>query len=150
MRTISPGQNSKPAKMVPIVVFSVGGQRLAARAEEVGGIWPWTEAMPVPSGTRFVDAIMRQGEKVFPVFNLAERLRVKFQSQDRLWMIAKRFDGPMAVCIDGGTPSFEVLGADSIHYANGGESDIVGTCRIGAEELPLYSLTRLGDDPREG
>jgi chemotaxis signal transduction protein len=150
MRMISPGQNSKPAKMVPIVVFSVGGRRLAVRAEEVGGIWPWREAMPVPSGTPFVDAIMRQGGKVFPVYNLAERLQVKIRSQDRLWMIAKRFDGPMAVCIDDGSPRFEVLGTDSIHYANGGESGIVGTCRIGAEELPLYSLTRLGDDSRKG
>ena len=32
-----------------LVLFSVGGRPLAAKVEEVGGVWPWTGAMPVPS-----------------------------------------------------------------------------------------------------
>ena len=100
MRMTSHGRSSKAAKTIPLVIFSVGGRRLAARAEEVGGIWPWTPTMPVPSGTPFVNAVMRRGDEVMPVFDLADRLRVRVEESGRLCLIAKRRDGPMAVLME--------------------------------------------------
>jgi chemotaxis signal transduction protein len=38
-----------------VVVFSVGGKKLAARTEDVGGIAPWIEPLPVPSRTPFAE-----------------------------------------------------------------------------------------------
>src|SRR5439155_1142954 len=70
------GLNSKTTSTCTLMVFSVGGQRIAARTEEVGGVWPWTHTMPVPSGTAFVNALLRRGEDVLPVFDLAARLDV--------------------------------------------------------------------------
>jgi chemotaxis signal transduction protein len=148
MRMISHGRSSKLAKTIPLVIFSVGRRRLAARAEEVGGIWPWTPTMPVPSGTPFVNAVMRRGDEVMPVFDLADRLRVQVEESGRLCLIAKRRDGPMAICIDGDIPTLHVLDPDGIRPAGSADADVVGTCRIGDHEVPIFSLVQLGLSPQ--
>jgi chemotaxis signal transduction protein len=148
MRMISHGRSSKVAKTIAVVIFSVGGRRLAARAEEVGGIWPWTPTMPVPSGTPFVNAVMRRGDEVMPVFDLADRLQVQVEKSGRLCLIAKRRDGPMAVCIDGDIPTLHVLDPDGIRSAGSADADAVGTCRIGDHDVPIFSLVQLGLSPQ--
>lgn len=144
MRMTSPGRSSKTAKSVPLVVFSIGGRRAAARAEEVGGIWPWTATMVVPSGTLYINAIMRRGDEVMPVFDLAGRLGTRVNESSRLCLIAKRHDGAMAVCIDGAIPTLHMIDLESVRSVRGAEADVVGICRIGEEEMTLYSLRRLG------
>ena len=42
-----------------VVVFSVGGRKLAARTEDVGGVAAWVEPVPVPSRTPFVGAMLK-------------------------------------------------------------------------------------------
>jgi chemotaxis signal transduction protein len=56
-----------------LLVFSVGGRRIATRANDVGGIWLWTEVVSVPSGTAHINAVLRHGEDILPVFDLAGR-----------------------------------------------------------------------------
>lgn len=149
MLRILPGRKSKfskgavSAKMVPLVIFSVGGQRLAARAEEVGGIWPWTHSMLVPSGTTFVNAVLRRGDEILPVFDLAGKLNVQVEGQPPLCLIAKRYDGPIALCIDGEIPLLHMLEAEAIRPVFGETPHVAAVCRIGTEELPLYSLVNL-------
>jgi hypothetical protein len=104
--------------------------------------------MPVPSGTPFVNAVMRRGDEVLPVFDLADRLRLKVEEFGRLCLIAKRRDGPMAVCIDGDIPTLHVLDPDGIRSAGGTEGDVVGICRIGDHEVQICSLAQLGLSPR--
>jgi chemotaxis signal transduction protein len=147
MQTISRGQKSKAAKTIPVVIFSVGGRRVAAKAEEVGGIWPWTQPMPVPSGTPFIHAVLRRGDEVMPVFDLAGRLGVQVNATGCLCLIAKRLDGPMAVCIDGDIPTLQVLHQESISPVKDVDADIAGSCRIGDQETPIYSLAHLGLSP---
>ncbi|MGH7231798.1 MAG: chemotaxis protein CheW [Nitrospiraceae bacterium] len=149
MRMTSPGRNSKPPKNISVVLFSVGRRQLAARAEEVGGIWPWTSTTAVPSGTTFVHAIIRRGDEIMPVYDMADRLQVEVDGSNRLCLIAKRHDGPMALCIDGVIPTLHVLDPESIRSARGSEADVEGTCRIGEHEVPIYSLVNLGLSPHE-
>src|SRR5689334_24767624 len=96
-------------RKVMLLVFSVGGRRMAAKADEGGGVWPWTEAIPVPSVTPFMNAVLRRGEDILPVFDLAGRLKVQIKTQTALCLLAKRRDGPMAVCIDGEIPALQLV-----------------------------------------
>lgn len=137
-------QGSVKAKSIMLLLFSVGGRRIAARANDVGGIWPWTEVVSVPSGTPHVSAVLRQGADILPVFDLAGRLSVQVTGSALLCLIAKRKDGPMAVCIDGDIPTLQSVSEESIRPVAWKDSDVIGMCRIDAEELPVYSLAQLG------
>ena len=144
LRSRKVAQGPVKAKSIMLLVFSVGGRRMAAHANDVGGIWPWTELVPIPSGTPHVSAVLRQGEDILPVFDLAGRLSVQVKGSALLCLIAKRKDGPMAICIDGDIPTLQSVSEESIRPVTWKESDVIGTCRIGAEELPVYSLAQLG------
>jgi hypothetical protein len=98
----------------------------------------------IPSGTPHLSAVVRHGEDILPVFDLAGRLNVQVKGESLLCLIAKRKDGPMAVCIDGDIPTLQVVSGESIRPVAWKDSDVIGTCRIEAEELPVYSLAHLG------
>ncbi|WP_447980215.1 chemotaxis protein CheW [Candidatus Nitrospira bockiana] len=151
MPTTLRGLKFKPAarataeqRQAAVLLFSVGGRRIAARAREVGGIWPWSQPVVVPSGTPFISALLRRNGDVFPVFDLARKLGVTVKGDVPLCVIAKRHDGPIAICIDSEMPSLQVIDESTIRPVPWRDSDVVGTCRIGVEEVPLYSLARLG------
>ncbi|HET8580558.1 MAG TPA: chemotaxis protein CheW [Nitrospiraceae bacterium] len=140
MLTTRLGLNSKTTTTCTLVVFSVGGQRFATRTEEVGGVWPWTNAMPVPSGTEFVNAIMRRGEDVLPVYDLAAKLNVQVRGTATLCLIAKRKDGPMAIRIDEEIPTLHVVEEASIHRTTGTQAEAANACLIGTDDVPIYSF----------
>lgn len=140
------GQSSKAPKAWALIVFTVGGRSVAARAEEVMSVLPWTDAIPVPSGTAFVNAVLRHGEDVLPVFDLAAKLRVQIKGDKPLCVIAKRKDGPMVVCIDAEIPSLQTVEAAAIRPV-AGSSDITASCFLGEQEVPIYSMTTLGLSP---
>ncbi|MGH7255454.1 MAG: chemotaxis protein CheW [Nitrospirales bacterium] len=126
------------------MVFSVGRRRIAARAEEVGGVWPWTATIPVPSETPFIQAVMRRGQEIFPVYDLAGRLNVTVRGNAPLCVIAKRHDGTMAIRVDEDIPSLRTVVAEDLRLERAQEPDQVGVCRIDQEDVPVYSLRRLG------
>jgi len=126
------------------VLCSVGGKRIAVRAGEVGGVSPWTEAMPVPSLTPYVNAVVRQGDEILPVFDLARLLMVQIPKTERLCLRAKRQDGPMAVCIDADVPTLHQVEAREIQPPPPGASGVIGRCAIGEEDVPIYSWATLG------
>jgi chemotaxis signal transduction protein len=136
------GPSSKGPEPWPLVVFRVGGQLLAAKAQEVGGVWPWSDPMPVPSGTPLVRGIVRRGEEILPVYDLADSLDVEVKGARRLCLIAKHRDGPMAICIDEEIPSLQTVDPALIGAATG-ESHLLGTCQVGAETVSIYSLATL-------
>ena len=138
------GPELQTPKPWSLIIFSVGGKRLAARALEVGGVWPWTEPMPVPSETPYVNAVLRRGEEVLPVYDLAGRLEAQVTAARPLCLIAKRRDGPMAVCIDGDVPLMQTVEASAVHPVSGEAPDVLGRCAIGTEEMLIYSLATLG------
>lgn len=137
------GPTPEVARPWTIVVFSVGGKRVAARAEEVGGVWPWTEAMPVPSLTPYVNAVIRQGEEVLPVFDFARFLTVPVAQAGALCLRAKHPDGPMAVCIDPEVPTLHRVEAAAIRPVSDGSPGVLGMCTIDSAEIPIYSWALL-------
>src|SRR6476661_6646152 len=97
-----------------VVLFSVGGVKLAARTEDVGGVSPWTKSIPVPSRTPFVQAMLKREKDVMPVYDLATRLSRELEGDPLLCLVARHVDGPMAICIDGVIPSLHNVDAAHI------------------------------------
>ena len=108
-----PHKGSKGAtevRMQHMVVFSVGGQRLAARTEEIGGVMPWTGSTAVPSDTPFVRALVRQEKGCLPVFDLAAKFKRSLQDGEPLsgcqtcgWTAGNLYRFPGSFLAHGGT-----------------------------------------------
>lgn len=125
-------------------MFSVGGLKLAARIEDVGGVSPWTESIPVPSRTPFVQAMFKQGNHVMPVYDLASRLSSPVQGDRLLCLEARHLDGPMAICIDAVVPSLETVDATAIRPSGRENVDMLGMVTIGREDVAIVALQQLG------
>jgi len=127
-----------------VVVFSVGGMKLAARTEDVGGVSPWTESIPVPSRTPFVQAMLKRDNNVIPVYDLAARLSRKLTGSPLLCLVARQLDGPMAICIDADVPSLETVDATAIRQNGRGDIETLGSVTIGENDVAIVALQRLG------
>ena len=127
-----------------VVVFSVGGMKLAARTEDVGGVSPWTESIPVPSRTPFVQAMLKRDNHVMPVYDLAARLSRTVQGDPLLCLVARQLDGPMAICIDADVPSLETVDATAIRPNDRGGIETLGSVTIGENDVAIVELQRLG------
>lgn len=127
-----------------LVVFSVGGLRLAARTEDVGGVSPWTESIPVPSRTPFVQAMLKRDHAVIPVYDLAARLSRPLQGDPLLCLVARHLDGPMAICIDADVPSLETVDVAAVRPSTGGDLESLGSVTIGGDDVAIVALQRLG------
>lgn len=130
-----------------LMVFSIGGRQLAARTEEVGGVLPWTGAMPVPSRTPYVNALVRHGADVLPVFDLGEMLKLQVQGDAPMCLIAKRRDGPMAIRIDASIPKLMVVEPSSLYPPAQPDPNILWHCQIEGIAVPIYALSNLGTGP---
>jgi len=127
-----------------VVVFSVGGMKLAARTEDVGGVSPWTESFPVPSRTPFVQSMLKRGNLVMPVYDLASRLGSPAQGDLLLCLEARHLDGPMAICIDADVPSLVTVDTASIRPNGREDIETLGTVTIGGEDVAIVAMQRLG------
>lgn len=141
-----PGATRKTSSTWSLVMFTVGGRRLGARLEEVGGVWPWREPTLVPSRTPYIGAVLRHGRDVLPVYNLAGALNVQVEGQAPLCLVLKTDKGPMAVCIDETVPSMYTLDEDAIEPAPEDSRPQIGACRIAGEAVPIYSFRVFGQD----
>ncbi|MGQ0666774.1 MAG: chemotaxis protein CheW [Nitrospiraceae bacterium] len=131
-----------------LLVFSVGGRRLAVKTDEVAGISQWKDSAAVPSQTPFVSSVIRNNETLLPVFDLAGLLRVSIRGADPLCLTAKHPRGPMAICIDGEMPVLQTLDPASIRPCQGEAFDSLGSFASGLEEVPIIALSKLGSsDP---
>jgi len=127
-----------------LLIFSVGGRQVAARTEEVAGVRPWPEAMPVPSDTPFVTSLVRVEKDCMPVYDLAAKLNRRLDPAGALCLIVKHEDGPLAVCIDPSIPSLHMADSSAIQEWAGDDADIAGICSVGDEQLTIIHLARLG------
>lgn len=127
-----------------VVVFSIGGMKLAARTEDVGGVSPWTDSIPVPSRTPFVQAVQKRDHQVMPVYELANRLSRTLQGDPLLCLVARHVDGPMAICIDAAVPSLETVDAAAIRPIVSGDLETLGSVTIGGDDVTIVALQRLG------
>lgn len=131
-------------KSCSVVVFSVGGLRLAARTEDVGGVVPWIEPVAVPSRTPHVAAMLKREKDVMPVYDLAERLDCRPEGDPLLCLVARHVDGPMAICIDSGIPSLLNLDVDQIGPSRRMDLETLGSFKTDGEEIDIVELKRLG------
>ncbi|THJ10759.1 MAG: hypothetical protein CAF43_007840 [Nitrospira sp. CG24C] len=127
-----------------IVVFSVGGLKLAARIEDVGEVLPWAATIPIPSRTPFVQAMLKRDNCVMPVYDLAARLRRLVQGNPLLCLVARHVDGPMAICIDADVPTIAKADAASIRPSFERDIESLGSVTIGGNDVTIVALQRLG------
>jgi chemotaxis signal transduction protein len=127
-----------------VVVFSVGGKKLAARTEDVGGVAPWIEPVPVPSRTPFVGAMLKREQEVMPVYDLGTRLNRHPEGDPLLCLVARHVDGPMAICIDGVVPSLHSVDVAQIVPSKRLDLETLGSFTDEEQEIDIVALQRLG------
>jgi chemotaxis signal transduction protein len=127
-----------------LLIFSVGGRRLAVKTDEVAGISEWRGSIPVPSRTQFVSAVVRKDKEVFPVFDLAGLLHVRVKGEELLCLTAKHHLGAVAICIDEDMPVLHTVDASAIQAFRGGEFEAIGSFSSGLDQIPIISLAKLG------
>ena len=127
-----------------LVVFSVGGVKLAARTEDVGGVTPWGESVKVPSRTPYVYSLLKRDKDVLPVYDLAQRLERTVDRNARLCMVARHPDGPMAIGIDDEIPSLHQVDAGAIKPSTRQNIETLGSFDDGGEEVAIVAIYDLG------
>jgi chemotaxis signal transduction protein len=115
---------------------------MAMKAQEVGGVWPWPGAVAVPSSTPWMSGIVRRGEEILPVFDLAGSLRVAVQGAQPLCLIVRHRDGPLAIRIDDHIPNLHTVEGASISSVRS-ESGQLGTTQFGSETVEIYAVGSL-------
>ena len=127
-----------------LLVFWVGGERFAARTDDIGGIAPWVNSIAVPSRTPFVQAMVRREKEVLPVYDLAARLNRSLLGDPLLCLVAKHVDGPMAICIDGDMPSLHSIEAGTLQFSTRTDIETIGSFNDGNGEIPVVAFQTLG------
>jgi len=127
-----------------VVVFSVGGIKLAARTEDVGGVAPWIEPVPIPSRTPFVGAMLKRDKDVMPVYDLAMRLQREPEGDTLLCLVARHVDGPMAICIDSVIPSLHNVEVNQISQSSRMDLETLGSFKDEGQNIDIVALQRLG------
>ena len=125
-------------------MFSIGGVKLAARTEDVGGVSPWTETVRVPSRTPFVQAMLKRDNYVMPVYDLAARMSRTVQGDPLLCLEVRHLDGPMAICIDAVVPSLEIVDRSAIRPNGREDIESLGSVTIGGNDVAIVALQQLG------
>ena len=146
MEMMRPGPISEDAMPRCLMVFRVGGRRLAAQAVDVAVVRSCSGDLTIPSRTPFLRRLVRDGDQVLPVYDLAARLNLCSIGAP-LYVIAKHRLGPLAVCIDGEMPAVHQVQPGQITLSDSTESDILGTYLCDSEAMPIYSFVDLGGQP---
>lgn len=127
-----------------VVVFSIGGKKLAARTEDVGGVAPWIDPIPVPSRTPFVGAMLAREKDVMPVYDLGTRLARDPEGDTLLCLVARHVDGPMAICIDSVIPSLHNIEVNQILPSKRMDLETLGSFTDEGDDIDIVALQRLG------
>ncbi len=114
------------------------------RTLEVAGIAQWDESIPVPGRTPFITAVVRQGQIVLPVFDLAASLRLTVQGSNPLCLRVKHPLGEMAMCIDEEIPILHTVDPAEIQTYQDKDMPAEGSYTNGLDEIPILSVSRLG------
>ena len=130
-----------------LIVFSVGGRRLAVKAEELLGINKWTGSLPAPNGMPFVSSMVRMDHDEFPVFNLAAMLHVTVRGDALLCLMAKHPSGTVAICVDEEMPILHAIDPVTVQPYRGEEFPVIGSFSNGVDQIPILSIAQFGIVP---
>lgn len=126
-----------------MLLFSVGGRRLAVKMEEVVGVTSWKASIPVAGETPFVSGLMRHDQVVLPVFDLAGRLQVSVEGGHPLCLVTKHPLGNMAICIDEAMPMMLTCDSARLQVYQGNELPAERSYVVDTEEVPILVMSRL-------
>ncbi len=127
-----------------IVVFSIGGVKLAARAEDVGGVASWSDAIPVPSRTPFISAMVKRDDDIMPVYDLGARIDQCPEGEPLLCLVARHWGGPMAICIDSTIPSIRNVETSQIGESQQTDLETLGSFHEEGHNIEIIALKSLG------
>lgn len=144
LRTGQKHQQETSCRSWQLLVFSVGGRRLAVKTLDISGIFPWDEPIPVAGRTPFVTAVVRHGKTVLPVFDLAAFLHLAVQGSSPLCLRVKHPLGEMAICIDEEIPILHAFDPSAVRTYQGNDLPAEGSYTNGLDEIPILSVSRLG------
>jgi chemotaxis signal transduction protein len=144
LRTNGHSQHPATPRSWHLLVFSVGGRRLAVRTLEVGSISQWHESIPVSGRTPYVSAVVRLNQTVLPVFDLAAVLQRTVQGNSLLCLRVKHSLGDMVICIDEEIPILQALDLSMIQPYRDRDVPAEGSYAHGQEEVPILAVSRLG------
>ena len=105
---------------------------------------PWTESIPVPGRTPFVQAMLSQDNHVIPVYDFAARLSRTPQRDPLMCLVGRHLDGPMAIRIDADVPSLETVDATAIRPNGSGDIETLGSVTIDEDDVAVVALQQLG------
>jgi len=114
------------------------------KAVDVSGISQWAEPIPVAGRTPFMTSVVRQGQTVLPVFDLAASLRLTVQGSSPLCLRVKHSLGEMAMCIDEEIPVLHTLDSATLQTYHGKDLPADGSYTNGLDEIPILSVSQLG------
>lgn len=144
MQTMRLGQSPDRAGPPSVMVFRLGGRRLAARTDELAAIQLWGPDVGIPSRTPYMNRLLRQGDDILPVYDLGARLQLRPIGSPTLCLIAKHHKGRLALCIDADLPTVHSFDAVPVDTSVSSDADVLGTIQIGTEAVPIFSLSMLG------
>lgn len=127
-----------------LLVFSVGGRRLAVKTLDVAGISPWRASIPIGSRTPFITSVVRHDQTVLPVFDLASALGLSVQGNHPLCLRIKQRTGDMVMCIDEEIPVLHTLEPAAIQTYKGNDVPAEGSYASGLDEIPILAVSQLG------
>lgn len=117
---------------------------MAVKALDVLGISQWNQSIPVGGRTPFVTTVVRHGQTVLPVFDLAASLHLTVQGSSPLCLKVKHPLGEMAMCIDEEIPVLHTFDPSAIQTYHGKDLPAEGSYTNGLDEIPILSVSRLG------
>ncbi|MBH0198178.1 MAG: hypothetical protein HP497_02005 [Nitrospira sp.] len=135
---------TQDARAWRLLAFSIGGCRFAAKADELAGVSGWREPIALASRTPFVSGVVRLGQTVLPIWDLAARLGLSPRGSERLWLQAKHTLGTMAICIDDEIPVIETVERIAIRPYYGRDVPAHGSFSSGTVEIPILAPSLLG------
>lgn len=144
LRTIQKDQRSAVHRSSQLLVFSVGGRQLAMKALDVASISPWCESISIASQTPFVTAVVRQGQTLMAVFDLAASLHLTVHGSSPLSLRVKHPLGEMVMCIDEKMPILHTCDPATLQTYHGKDVPAEGSYTNGLDEIPILSVSRLG------
>ena len=127
-----------------LLTFSIGGRRFSAKTDDLAGVSEWNEPVPVTSRTPFVSGVVRLGQAVLPIFDLAAWLGITPHGNEWLWLQAKHPLGTMAIRIDGEMPILQTLERTEVRPYIGQDVPAIGSFYSGGDEIPILALSQLG------
>lgn len=130
-------------RLVPLVIFTIGGQAFAMKAAEVGSVEPWPVSMRLPGTTPHLHEIVRRGTRLHAVHDLAALWGLTAESEQPLCVMVKWGREEVAVRVDSQIPSLESADLAMIRMVPDSRPGTVGFWSHRGVDIPLISYQSL-------